>query len=70
MEDTIKVAGGTGLTADDIKSGKIFLTEDSLDCAYAWDTGVAVNRYLAELKQGRIIATRCKSMPFHKLFSG
>lgn len=60
MEDTIKVAGGTGLTADDIKSGKIFLTEDSLDCAYAWDTGVAVNRYLAELKQGRIIATRCK----------
>lgn len=60
MEEKIKVAGGTALSAKDISSGKIFLTEDSLDCTYAWDTGVAVNRYLEELKKGKIIATRCR----------
>jgi len=26
---------------------------------YAWDNGVAIGRYLAELKKGRIIGTRC-----------
>jgi len=60
MEDKVKVSGGTGLSGEDIKSGKIFLMDDSLDCAYAWDTGVAVNRYLSELKKGRIIATKCR----------
>jgi len=60
MEEKIKVSGGTALSAKDIKSGKIFVTDDSLDCAYAWDTGVAVNRYLAELRKGKIIATECR----------
>ena len=60
MADVIKVYGGTALSEEDIQSGKIFLTKDSLDCSFAWDTGVAINRYLAELKQGKIIATRCR----------
>lgn len=60
MQDKKIVSGGTALSEQDIQSGKIFMTEDSLDCAYAWDTGVAINRYLTELKKGRIIATECK----------
>ncbi len=60
MKEKVQVSGGTGLSAKDVSSGKIFVTDDSLDCAYAWDTGVAVNRYLAELKNGRIIATECR----------
>lgn len=59
MNDKLKVSGGISLSEDDIRSGKIFITEDSLDCAYAWDTGVAIKRYLSELKQGKIIATEC-----------
>ncbi len=60
MSDAVKVFGGTALSEKDISSGKIFLTRDSLDCNYAWDTGVAINRYLAELKKGKIIATKCR----------
>ncbi len=60
MQEKVKVSGGTALSDDDIRSGKIFVTEDSLNCAYAWDTGVAINRYLAELKKGKIIAIKCR----------
>ncbi|MDW7740401.1 MAG: Zn-ribbon domain-containing OB-fold protein [Bacillota bacterium] len=60
MQDKVKVSGGTGLSEEDIRSGKIFLTEDSLDCAFAWDTGVAITRYLNELKKGKIIASECR----------
>lgn len=60
MQEKVKVSGGTGLSEKDARSGKIFYTEDSLDCAFAWDTGVAINRYLAELKNGKIIAKECR----------
>ncbi len=52
------IRGGTALSADDIKSGKIFVEDDALECRYAWDTGVAIGRYLAELKKGKIIAKK------------
>ena len=60
MQEKVHVSGGTALSEQDVRSGKIFMTDDSLDCAYAWDTGVAINRYLSELKKGRIIATKCR----------
>ncbi len=60
MQDKIKVSGGTALSEEKIRSGEIFLTEDALDCAYAWDTGVAISRYLKELKNGQIIAKECR----------
>ena len=60
MQEKVKVSGGTGLSEKDARSGKIFYTEDSLDCAFAWDTGVAINRYLTELKNGKIIAKECR----------
>ena len=60
MQEKVIVSGGTALSEKDISSGKIFVTEDSLNCAYAWDMGVAIARYLKELKRGRIIATECR----------
>ncbi len=60
MIDKTVVFGGTALTEEDIRSGEIFLVDDSLDCAYAWDTGVAINRYLTELKNGKILAMKCR----------
>ncbi len=60
MQDKVKVSGGTALSEKEILSGEIFVTEDSLNCAYAWDTGVAINRYLSELKKGKIISTECR----------
>lgn len=52
------IRGGTALSEDDIKSGKIFTEQDALDCRYAWDAGMAIGRYLEELKDGKIIAKK------------
>jgi uncharacterized OB-fold protein len=51
--------GGTPLSTSDIKKGKVLSTSWKPNLAYAWDDGVAIGRYLAELRQGRIIARAC-----------
>jgi len=51
--------GGTALRSSDIKKGKVLTTSWDPDLAYAWDDGVAIGRYLAELKNGRIIGRAC-----------
>lgn len=51
--------GGTPLKSSDLEKGKVLTTSWDPNLAYAWDNGVAIGRYLAELKQGRIIARVC-----------
>ena len=51
--------GGTNLKSSDFKKGKVLTTDWEPDLKYAWDDGVAIGRYLAELKEGRIIARTC-----------
>ena len=51
--------GGTNLKSSDFKKGKVLTTEWQPDLKYAWDDGVAIGRYLAEMKNGRIIARAC-----------
>jgi uncharacterized OB-fold protein len=51
--------GGTPLSTSDIKQGKVLTTKFKPNLAYAWDDGVAIGRYLAELREGRIIARMC-----------
>jgi uncharacterized OB-fold protein len=51
--------GGTNLKSSDFKTGKVLTTEWEPDLKYAWDDGVAIGRYLAELRKGRIIARTC-----------
>jgi uncharacterized OB-fold protein len=51
--------GGTHLKSSDFEKGKVLTTEWTPNLGYAWDDGVAIGRYLAELKQGRIIARAC-----------
>ncbi len=53
------ISGGTALSEKDLRSGEIIYTEDSLDCRYAWDCGIAIGRYLSELKEGRITGSKC-----------
>ena len=50
---------GTGLSGEDFKSGKIFNVTYHPRAEYAWDTGPAIGRYLAELKNGRIMGRHC-----------
>ena len=59
MTEKIKHFPGTPLREADFKSGKILFTHDELRGEFAWDTGEAIGRYLAGLKQGLILGARC-----------
>ena len=50
---------GTPLSDAQVRRREV-LTLEAQPCArYAWDTGVAIGRFLQELKNGRFIARRC-----------
>jgi uncharacterized OB-fold protein len=50
----------TRLSHKDFVKGKVITVDCEPDLRYAWDDGVAIGRYLKELKQGRIMARRCR----------
>jgi uncharacterized OB-fold protein len=54
------IVQGTPLDAKALKRGKIFLNSYAPALRYTWDTGEAMGRYLAELKNGRLIARSCR----------
>jgi uncharacterized OB-fold protein len=51
---------GTQIEAAELEQGKVFSVSYKPELAYAFDTGQALARYLAELKQGKLIARRCR----------
>ena len=54
------IVQGTPLDAKALKRGEIFLNSYTPALRYTWDTGEAMGRYLAELKNGRLIARSCR----------
>ncbi len=50
----------TALKRKQLDSGEILVTGWEPKLGYAWDNGPAIGRYLAELKNGRLIARECK----------
>jgi hypothetical protein len=50
---------GTPLRDSDIRQGKVLTLEVEPNLRYAWDTGIAIGRFLAELKKGRIVGRQC-----------
>lgn len=50
----------TPLSQRDFTQGKILQVRWVPKLQYAWDNGVAIGRYLQELKNGRIIARKCE----------
>jgi hypothetical protein len=50
----------TGLKQEDFEEGRVRTTWSPIRGEYAWDAGVAVGRFLAELKAGRIVGRRCR----------
>jgi hypothetical protein len=59
MTSKIKEFHGTGLRESDFTEKKVLFTEWTPNAQYAWDAGVAIGRFLSELKAGRIIGTMC-----------
>ena len=51
--------GATHLKESAIKDGKVLALHQKPNLKYAWDNGAAIGRYLAELREGRIVARKC-----------
>jgi len=60
MKLTREMLGGTPLKEDDFAKGKTLFLDDKLRTAYNWDAGVAMGKFLAGLKQGKILGVRCR----------
>jgi len=50
---------GTPLSDSDVSEGKVLMVEIDPNARYAWDAGIAIGRFLAELKRGRIVGRQC-----------
>lgn len=61
MTANFKELPGTPLREKDFEEGKILFNFDELRGDFAWDTGIAIGRYLASLKEGMILGTRCNT---------
>jgi uncharacterized OB-fold protein len=59
MTANIKEFRGVYLKESDFKEGKVIYTEWNPNTQYAWDAGVAISRYLRELKGGNLVGVRC-----------
>jgi uncharacterized OB-fold protein len=61
MTKHIKEFPGTPLREQDFKDQKILFNHDRMRGDFAWDTGVAIGRYLAALKEGVLLGAHCRS---------
>ena len=61
MTAKIKEFPGISLSEQDFVDGKILYNFDKLNGIYAWDTGVGIGSYLASLKNGVILGSRCNT---------
>ncbi len=60
MTVKIKEFPGTYLRESDFREKRVIFNEWNPNAQYAWDAGVAIGRYLAELKEGRLIGVHCR----------
>ncbi|MDX1601320.1 MAG: zinc ribbon domain-containing protein, partial [Anaerolineales bacterium] len=51
---------GTALSEDDFREDRVLYVHDEVDAQFAWDTGIAVGAYLAGLRRGEILGSRCE----------
>lgn len=49
------------LSEKDFETGRVLYETWVPNARYAWDTGIAIGRYLAELKAGRLVGVHCPS---------
>ena len=58
-DGTSPEAPGTPLSDAQVRRREVLTLEVDPQARYAWDTGVAIGRFLHELENGRLIARRC-----------
>lgn len=61
MTQNIDKYPGTPLSEKDFSDRNILYNYDNLEANFAWDTGIAIGRYLASLKRGVIQGSYCST---------
>lgn len=61
MTAKIEKFPGVYLKEADFRDKKVLFNEWEPNAQYAWDAGVAIGRYLDELKQGRLVGVHCRT---------
>lgn len=59
MSEKVKFFPGREISSKAMESGEVLTKYYSADLNYSWSTGIAVTRFLQELKQGKIIGRKC-----------
>ncbi len=59
MSQKITSYPGREITPEDLKEGKYLDIAYKFEPRYSWAAGVAISRFLNELKEGRIIGRKC-----------
>ena len=60
MSERVKFFPGREISSKAFDSGEVLTKSYMADLKYSWSTGVAVTRFLQELKNGKIIGRKCK----------
>lgn len=50
---------GTSLTDQALTHGEVLATQWNVKAEYAWDKGIALTRFMAGLKEGRLLGIKC-----------
>jgi len=59
MSAKIKKYPGEAIKTEDLRKGRVPVIRWKPKAKYAWSAGMAMSRFLEELKNGRIIARKC-----------
>jgi uncharacterized protein len=59
MSHKIRNYQGREITPDEVKTGKYLDIVYKFEPKYSWAAGVAISRFLTELKEGKIFARKC-----------
>src|SRR5437867_7344027 len=59
MSQKITSYPGREITPEELKEGKYLETVQKFVPRYSWAAGVAISRFLSELKKGRIVGRKC-----------
>lgn len=59
MSKPVSGPPGVSLREDDIEAHKVLSVMYHPKAKYSWATGIAIGRFLRELKAGKIVGTRC-----------
>ena len=61
MTENISHFPGTPLSEKDFEENETLYFLDKINAKFAWDTGVAIGRYLESLKEGVLLGIHCKT---------